>query len=400
MQYIPLNMLLQVAAGSVEDAIAFSDGSDDPLFVSETTGSVVPPAQISQGKKRKGDRLEAERSKHTTQLFRAASLNSASSINLSQSSIYSEAGPSTDNSVLGTPRSASKRSAIWLYYKLQHKDKKGNSTCICKACGREVRGRGTSNFLQHQRNSCSGLKQAKLLDWPGICCDVPDKDVQTTLDKSSGKVIQPFSSTKFQHAVTKWIVVTGLPFTTIENEELQETFALANPEAKLQSARTLVRRLEESYTTVRDRLDGTLVRQPSTIHYTHDAWTDSARKHCYFGIFVSFVDEGFEYREQLLRLIPMKGAHTGQRMGDALFNLFSDVIGISTKLGPGTGDNASNNRAGAERISELLQSHHDISQPGSEMVGCMCHIANLAALAYIEGEGTSWIFSYLDSHAE
>lgn len=59
---------------------------------------------------------------------------------------------------------------------------------------------------------------------------------------------------------------------------------------------------------------------------------------------------------------------------------------ISHNIGPGYGNNALNNKSTAEHLSDLLLSDLAINQPGSEMVGCICHIANLAAMQYILGE--------------
>lgn len=56
---------------------------------------------------------------------------------------------------------------------------------------------------------------------PGIKCKVPS---QSTIDKESGGIIQPYEKHRFLAAVDKWIIVSGLPFTTIQNPFLQEAF--------------------------------------------------------------------------------------------------------------------------------------------------------------------------------
>lgn len=82
----------------------------------------------------------------------------------------------------------------------------------------------------------------------------------------------------------------------------------------------------------------------------------------------------------------MKGKHTGLRMGDGLFALFHSELGVAHHMGPGTGDNASNNLAAADRFSELINSEHDLLTIGGEMIGCLCHIANIAAQDYLASE--------------
>ncbi|KAJ9095956.1 hypothetical protein QFC21_005318 [Naganishia friedmannii] len=79
---------------------------------------------------------------------------------------------------------------------------------------------------------------------------------QPTIQATSGALIQPFN---FNHrtlmsSIMKWIIVSGLPFTTIENPHLQQAFLVANPAANLQSARTLGRRLEDIWDVVNDKV--------------------------------------------------------------------------------------------------------------------------------------------------
>jgi hypothetical protein len=187
----------------------------------------------------------------------------------------------------------------------------------------------------------------------------------------------------------KWIVVSGLPFTTIENAHLQDAFKAANPDARLQSARSLARKLEDAYDTVSERVANVFRNQESTIHYTHDSWTDTGRKNSYIGTYATYIDEHWQYKEVLVRLLSMAGTHSGERMGTGLFDLFHRGLGIAAKLGPGTADNASNNVTTADRLGELLRSELDIHLSAKDMIGCVCHIANLAALKYLEGEGKS-----------
>lgn len=78
------------------------------------------------------------------------------------------------------------------------------------------------------------------------------------------------------------------------------------------------------------------------MHYAYDAWSDSSRRKSYLDIVASFIDENFEYKELLLRLVPMLVGYGGRRMGESLFSLLVD-IGIAKNIGPGTADNASAN---------------------------------------------------------
>lgn len=97
----------------------------------------------------------------------------------------------------------------------------------------------------------------------------------------------------------------------ISNPSLQQAFILVNPNATLQLLWTLVCTLQNLYLGIQKKVDSTFQASTSTIHYTHDAWTNSAGKNCFFGIYGSFIDEKFEYQEYLMWLLQMSGKHTG-----------------------------------------------------------------------------------------
>jgi hypothetical protein len=274
---------------------------------------------------------------------------------------------------------------IWLYYIDRTIGKSKNMVKECRGpgCGKLVKCQNTSNFITHQR-MCPGLLEAHRRGMPGIMCDVP---AQATFQQGSSELVLPFKHSKFLAAVMKWIIVSGLPFTTIQNPHLVQAFQEANPDARLQSARTLARKLEDTFDNVNTKVLDEVCRQDCILHYTHDSWTDSGRKNTYFGVYISYIDTNWQYQELLLTLMHMRGSHTGQRMGDGLFDLFHNIIGISGQLGPGTGDNASNNKKAAMRLEDLLRARFNVETRGQEFVGCICHIANIAALEYISGEG-------------
>ncbi|KAJ9095036.1 hypothetical protein QFC21_005829 [Naganishia friedmannii] len=268
----------------------------------------------------------------------SASQNSASEARPGPAAAsQSQTEPPTD---FDTPTSRARRGkdeTIWDYYYDRTVKGSKNKACQCRACGKIVKGRSTSNFHDHQRTKCPKLAEAARLGIPGIMCDIPITASQTTIGTTTGAIIQPYNHKKFLAATMKWIIVSGLPFTTIQNPHLQKAFEAANPAARLQSARTLARKLEDTYDIV------------------------------------------------LLRLLHSRGKHTGVRMGNGMFELFHNTCGIATRLGPGTADNASNNRTAADRLAQLLSTELLEVHVGADLIGCLCHIANIAALKYLEG---------------
>jgi hypothetical protein len=282
--------------------------------------------------------------------------------------------------------------SIWDYFveRTTNRNSK-NKRMECRACHKFVKGQSTSNFHDHQRMKCTGLEEAYRRGMRGICCDalsIITIKSQTTIQRDSGQLVQPFNHRTFLAAVFKWIIVSGLPFTTIQNQHLQRAFQAACPDARLQSARMLARKLEDTYDVVSERVLVKIRSMKTVIHFSHDSWTDTGRKHCYFGVYVSFINDQWEYEEVLLRLLHMKGSHTGERIGDGIFDLFRNVVKCGSRLGPGAADNAGNNHTASMRLADLQFTEYgeDSSAYGPDMVGCICHIANLAALAYLSGE--------------
>ncbi|KAJ9116312.1 hypothetical protein QFC22_004752 [Naganishia vaughanmartiniae] len=172
------------------------------------------------------------------------------------------------------------------------------------------------------------LIEAARKGMPGIKCPVPT--TQATIEKESGDIIPPFKQERFLAAVMKWIIVSGMPFTTIENKHLLKAFQAANPDARLQSARSMARNVEDTFDVVNEKVLAEIQAQPASIH----SLTTLGRI--------------------LAESIRSSGSHSGKRMGDGMFDLFHKEAGISGQLGPGTADNASNNRTAAARLEDLL----------------------------------------------
>jgi hypothetical protein len=238
----------------------------------------------------------------------------------------------------------------------------------------------------HQKK-CTGLEKARRQGAPGIVITSHETVAyQSTLSKRNGAVIKVFDPEEFTEEVVQWIARAGLPFRAVESVQLRSAFALANPLAHLPSSSTVRRRLEESYDQVSAAIDALLRGQDGTVHYAYDAWSDSQHRKSYLGVIACFVDKRFVYHEVLLRLVPLVGGHGGRRIGESLFPLL-DEVGIAKDIGPGTADNASANGRTAERMAELTFEKYQGEMDPKNLMGCVCHIANLAAHDYLNAEG-------------
>lgn len=277
-------------------------------------------------------------------------------------------------------RRKKQRSKVWDHFTLMTEHGDGYGLFKCHGCEEDqisARLNSTSNLWTHARQSCP--KVHALIT--GIKVDA----TQARLDGINA-VIQPFTKARLHHKVVEWIASSGLPFTTVESSALREIFKFLHQKAILPSADTVSRHLEQLYETTEEMVDNLLRENASVLHYAHDAWTDPAHRNCFFGIYASFIDEKFEYREVLLRLVHLRGKHAGFRLGDGLFEIFQKMQ-IARNVGPGTSDNASNNLTTAERLMERMNGDLMLDMPSTDLMRCMCHVANLAASDYLNAEG-------------
>lgn len=92
-----------------------------------------------------------------------------------------------------------------------------------------------------------------------------------------------------------------------------------------------------------------------------------------------------------MRIACFSGSHSGIRISEALYGLF-DGIGIAQRIEPGTVDNASSNKVAADELARIVARVTGNSLDDSESVGCACHVANLAARAFLEFNGEALFF--------
>lgn len=167
------------------------------------------------------------------------------------------------------------------------------------------------------------------------------------------------------------------------------------PSFKVPSANTIKNNLQRIYNEAQDKVDGRVraASEETVIHFAHDTWTDRECRNSFMGVIVTWIDQDWQRQEMLLRFGRLECGHRGEQVGNALFRLFKD-IGIASKVGPGTGDNASNNKSAAAQLAGRLTYEENNVIRGSDIVGCLCHVANLAANDFLKVESTSMAVSH------
>ncbi|KAJ9094622.1 hypothetical protein QFC20_006862 [Naganishia adeliensis] len=268
----------------------------------------------------------------------------------------------------------------------------------CRHCFKSVAGPkvGTTNLHTHQEK-CPMLLEAFKKRSAGVSQAAVNVQraqlgpLQTLLDGESGKVILPFNKADFLVKVADWIASDALALRIVESSKLRELLTYFNLLAKLCSADTITTTTAAEYERVKDKVISMLQNLDTVVQYAYDAWTDKFRSSEYFGIYASWIDEDFQYREVLLRLIHLNN-HDAASRGAALFQLFEDM-GLTTKMGSGTADNASVSGAIAKALNNLIFDKHLRDLPARNLLGCMCHVANIAPTEFLKEEGEDKIMS-------
>lgn len=174
----------------------------------------------------------------------------------------------------------------------------------------------------------------------------------------------------------------------MEHKAFKNLLSWYNPNVDLPCSNTIKNRLKFLYDPIKAKVDMRLseMSKDTVSPYAHDAWSDEGMQNSYFGIFAYYVDEDYKYQKALMQVMAVNNKHEGKRIGQALYKLFEEIC-ISAGVGPGTGDNVRDNKAAAIHLSSLLRANHDSNIWSRDMVGCLCHIVNLAAKDFLKMEG-------------
>ena len=250
----------------------------------------------------------------------------------------------------------------------------------------------TTNLIKHQ-GVCPGLAAAVANKHPGLVPSNRDKYLksqnnQLTISPSSGFLQAPWSDKTLKAKILRMISVESLPFSLVDSQSFKDLIQYCHEGASIPGRTTISNMIKSSYELVKTKVDHTVLAasKDTFIHYAHDSWTDSSCRNCYIGIYASWMNANFELQEILLRFMHLKGKHSAVRLANGLLSVFS-TIGVANRLGPGTGDNASTNKAAAIHLAGRLEAEELYSMDGSHIIGCMCHILNLAAQDFLKNEG-------------
>lgn len=115
------------------------------------------------------------------------------------------------------------------------------------------------------------------------------------------------------------------------------------------------------------------------INLSFDLWTSPGRRLSLLGLVAHYLDDQWRPQTVLLALPSMYGSHTGVNIATSISKILA-YFGIGDNFGHAIADNASENTACLNHLSELLNIDLD-----KRRVMCMGHVINLVAQEVLFG---------------
>ncbi|KAF7761286.1 hypothetical protein Agabi119p4_10695 [Agaricus bisporus var. burnettii] len=273
------------------------------------------------------------------------------------------------------------KSSIYVFfkppvYRVEGKKRFHVFECAATRCknvhGREVKrnidttnATSTSNLKVHAvkcfgANVVESVGNANLDDARGIMKDknnLRDSSITAAFEKlGKGKVTYstlPPSSLQTRANHVRWMSESMRPFSIVNDPGYKLNMKTGRPHQYIPSASTVSRDVRQCFLEAREKISTYLQNHNGKLNFAFDCWTAPNRR-AYMAITVQFerlgVVKGF-----LLDFVEVGARHTGARLATE----FADVLTnykISDKVLAITCDNASNNDAMVEKLSELVES--------------------------------------------
>ncbi|KAF7334741.1 HAT family dimerization domain-containing protein [Mycena sanguinolenta] len=217
----------------------------------------------------------------------------------------------------------------------------------------------------------------------------------STSTQEPGKKRTKFSQEAFVDAIVEWIVSDDQSINVAENQQLRNIFLMLRSELKDSDIphRTKIRqRVMEIWDEHLDKLESEMAAAIGKISTTMDLWTDQ-KKRPFMAVTghwleATLVDtpSGPQYvlklRTDLIGFLRVPGNHDGEHLATAFLYII-DRIGITSKLGWVTLDNASNNDTFMTWLEIELQKRKIPFRKLHRRIRCFPHIVNLAVKAVL-----------------
>ncbi|KAJ8503453.1 hypothetical protein ONZ45_g10852 [Pleurotus djamor] len=199
-----------------------------------------------------------------------------------------------------------------------------------------------------------------------------------------------YSESTFREAALGWLVQTNQPIQAFDHPAFQNMIniaARATNGVKLPTRNgtrsALITMFKLKLTLLRKRLMSGAVK--GKVSATCDGW-QASNVDAYFAVTAHWVEEHhpgvWALEMALIGFTQINNSHNGLRLGQVLYKI-AERVGIQSKMGHITCDNASNNSTMLKTFEDLMTTNKYSFDRETQHIRCMAHVINLATQAFI-----------------
>ncbi|KAF8718330.1 hypothetical protein AX14_011894 [Amanita brunnescens Koide BX004] len=203
--------------------------------------------------------------------------------------------------------------------------------------------------------------------------------------RRSGSIVVAFqqaSTEKITHSTTPastlevhinhvgWMCKSKRPFVIAKDRGYHQNMKTGRPHQYIPSPETISQDVRVVFVEARKHMSRLLKAHDGRFHFATDCWTAPNRR-AYMAVTIQFATEGV-VKEWLLDIVEVARSHTGVQLATTFADIL-DAFSICDKVLAVTCDNAYNNNALIERLSEVVPS---FGGQGARIC-CFAHVVNL-----------------------
>jgi hypothetical protein len=287
---------------------------------------------------------------------------------------------------IATPRLSKRpKSFIWLHgFKI--KDMRTDlEYWLCKICHKQQPfAREPTGHLYRCDSTTTAIKhmeQKHRINQHGAIPTISPRNTQRTIDSFDSLIIDrntaiaEFDLAVFKSMLVRLFTVEQLALAKVESQSFRDLLIYLQPvlRGSIPCRKSLTRYITYAYEQSLETVEIALASAKSKVNLSFDLWTSPGRRLSLLGVVAHYLDGQWKPATVLLALPMMHGSHTGVSIAKQIHAILTHFR-ISENFGYAITDNASENTACLDHLSELLQTDLD-----KRRMMCMGHVLNLVA---------------------
>ncbi|KAI7966513.1 hypothetical protein MJO29_002261 [Puccinia striiformis f. sp. tritici] len=275
-------------------------------------------------------------------------------------------------------------------------------TYICRWCNSQVRGgQGSdSNLYSHcdgklqkgrTGNRCRKRENAikSGVKLPPTVSQL-HKVAQATKNQKIKTFFGPaekFDNVVLNRTLTVWLIRHALPWTRVEDEELQASFHYTQPGSQIFKRKWQAKSGQLLYLDLQTSMIESLKTNSSRFTLIHNVWTTKGNRYGFIGASITYVNDDWEYIVHHLSIKLVAWHHKGALLAEPIINVLKKHQLYGQMLAQTT-DSGSNNNTMAKEMYDQLQSLPGANwNPARMHIKCFCHKLALIVAAGLKELG-------------